>query len=97
MKKKLFFILAAFAVFFSIILSSCAGTPEEESIEPEVPVVEESELVEENQEPEVEAEIIEVEEVEYEEDDSVEILDVEEDTDDEYLRSIAKSFLSLQL
>ena len=92
MKKKLFFILAAFAVFFSIILSSCAGKPEEPQIEPEAPVVEESDLEEDNHEPEIEAEVIEVEEpeeIEYEEDDSVEILDIEEDSDDEYFRSIA--------
>ena len=89
MKKKLFYIFTALAVIFSIMLSSCAGTPEEQPIEAEPPVVEENELIEENQEPEVEAEVIEVEE-EYDEDDSVEILDVEEDSDDEYLRSIAE-------
>ena len=85
MKKRIFFIITAFAVLFTFILSSCAGTPEAEQSEPVPPV----EITDEQEA--VDNEIVEDDAVEtiVDEDDSVEILDTDENTDDEYLRSIA--------
>ena len=84
MKTRLFFIIAALAVIFSLGFSSCATKHEEPQTEPEAPVVEETEEVE------VVEEIPEEPEHEEIADDAVEVLDEEDDlTDDEYLRSIA--------
>jgi len=83
MKNKLFLILIALGVLFSITFSSCATKPEEDVVEPEPPVEEEVEI----------EEIPEVsEEGEYTyDDDLVEVLEEEEElTDDEYMRSIAE-------
>ena len=79
MKKNIFFTFAAFAVLFTFILSSCAGTPQTETQTPEVPVLEDPE-----------DDILSGPvELEYDEDEPVEIVDEEEETDDEYLRSVA--------
>ena len=81
MKKNFIFIFTLLSVLFSILIISCAGSPQSEEEEVLPPVIAEAE----------EPEAIEVvEEVELDEDDSVVILDQDEDdNEEEYLRSIA--------
>ena len=78
MKKKIFFIFTALAVLSGVLLSSCATKQEEETIEPQAPVVEEQEVLQD--------EPLEIQE----EDEGVILIQEDGDgSDDEYLRSIA--------
>ena len=80
MKKKIIYILTAFAVLFTFLFSSCATNQEEVEPQPEPPVVEEQVPVEPVEEPE---------EIGTGEDEVILIQDENDGSDDEYLRSIA--------